>query len=97
MIGIVVGSDKDTENQTKGGQSVGGKVPSTCSVSSLPRAHSQESVDTLGGVSTKGDDLESAGMSNSFSHVLQKDAYLIFRSLCRLAMKPLPDGVPDPK
>lgn len=32
-----------------------------------------------------------------FSHILQKDAFLVFRSLCKLSMKPLPDGVPDPK
>lgn len=32
-----------------------------------------------------------------FSHVLQKDAFLVFRSLCKLSMKPLPDGAPDPK
>lgn len=32
-----------------------------------------------------------------FSHVLQKDAFLVFRSLCKLSMKPLPEGPPDPK
>ncbi|XP_062897468.1 brefeldin A-inhibited guanine nucleotide-exchange protein 2-like isoform X1 [Mobula hypostoma] len=32
-----------------------------------------------------------------FSHVLQKDAFLVFRSLCKLSMKPLSDGPPDPK
>ncbi|KAG5838550.1 hypothetical protein ANANG_G00224830 [Anguilla anguilla] len=32
-----------------------------------------------------------------FSHVLQKDAFLVFRSLCKLSMKPLADGPPDPK
>jgi brefeldin A-inhibited guanine nucleotide-exchange protein len=58
---------------------------------------SQDSVDTIGGTSSSGGDLEPIGTSNSFSHVLQKDAYLVFRSLCRLAMKPLPDGIPDPK
>ena len=29
--------------------------------------------------------------------VLQKDAFLVFRSLCKLSMKPLADGPPDPK
>ncbi|BFY99374.1 hypothetical protein BsWGS_02414 [Bradybaena similaris] len=33
----------------------------------------------------------------AFSHVLQKDAFLVFRSLCKLSMKPLGDGPPDPK
>jgi brefeldin A-inhibited guanine nucleotide-exchange protein len=32
-----------------------------------------------------------------FTHVLQKDAFLVFRALCKLSMKPLPDGQPDPK
>ncbi|XP_033116486.1 brefeldin A-inhibited guanine nucleotide-exchange protein 1-like [Anneissia japonica] len=37
------------------------------------------------------------GTVSPFSHVLQKDAFLIFRSLCKLSMKPLPDGPTDPK
>ncbi|XP_023318748.1 brefeldin A-inhibited guanine nucleotide-exchange protein 1 isoform X2 [Trichogramma pretiosum] len=32
-----------------------------------------------------------------FTHVLQKDAFLVFRALCKLSMKSLPDGPPDPK
>lgn len=39
----------------------------------------------------------SAAESAQFTHVLQKDAFLVFRSLCRLSMKPLPDSPPDPK
>ncbi|CAL1607164.1 unnamed protein product [Knipowitschia caucasica] len=35
--------------------------------------------------------------SSRFSHILQKDAFLVFRSLCKLSMKPLGDGPPDPK
>uniref|UniRef100_A0A8C5HP85 SEC7 domain-containing protein n=1 Tax=Gouania willdenowi TaxID=441366 RepID=A0A8C5HP85_GOUWI len=35
--------------------------------------------------------------SAKFSHILQKDAFLVFRSLCKLSMKPLSDGPPDPK
>ncbi|XP_059351895.1 brefeldin A-inhibited guanine nucleotide-exchange protein 2-like isoform X2 [Daphnia carinata] len=87
------------DTQSEGGQSNGGPTPSIVSVSSssLPRVPSQDSVDTIGGTSSSGGDLEPIGTSNSFSHVLQKDAYLVFRSLCRLAMKPLPDGIPDPK
>jgi brefeldin A-inhibited guanine nucleotide-exchange protein len=30
-------------------------------------------------------------------HLLRKDCFLVFRSLCKLSMKPLPDGPPDPK
>lgn len=33
----------------------------------------------------------------AFAHILQKDAFLVFRSLCKLSMKPLSDGPPDPK
>ncbi|KAK6188257.1 hypothetical protein SNE40_004474 [Patella caerulea] len=36
-------------------------------------------------------------MHGAFSHILQKDAFLVFRSLCKLSMKPLADGPPDPK
>lgn len=32
-----------------------------------------------------------------FTHVTQKDAFLVFRALCKLSMKPLPEGIPDPK
>uniref|UniRef100_A0A7N8Y5P8 ADP-ribosylation factor guanine nucleotide-exchange factor 2 (brefeldin A-inhibited) n=1 Tax=Mastacembelus armatus TaxID=205130 RepID=A0A7N8Y5P8_9TELE len=45
------------------------------------------------------DMLVSSGAHNTarFSHILQKDAFLVFRSLCKLSMKPLADGPPDPK
>ena len=33
----------------------------------------------------------------AFAHILQKDAFLVFRSLCKLSMKPLSDGPPEPK
>ncbi|XP_046858105.1 brefeldin A-inhibited guanine nucleotide-exchange protein 1-like isoform X5 [Xenia sp. Carnegie-2017] len=33
----------------------------------------------------------------SFSHITQKDAFLVFRSLCKLSMKPLAEGPLDPK
>ena len=32
-----------------------------------------------------------------FLHVTQKDAFLVFRSLCKLSMKPLSDVPLDPK
>ena len=37
------------------------------------------------------------GTAGVFAHILQKDAFLVFRSLCKLSMKPLGDGQPDPK
>ncbi|XP_071487051.1 brefeldin A-inhibited guanine nucleotide-exchange protein 1-like [Diadema antillarum] len=43
-----------------------------------------------------GDD-ELGDETEPFSHILQKDAFLVFRSLCKLSMKPLPDGQPDPR
>ncbi|XP_053280537.1 brefeldin A-inhibited guanine nucleotide-exchange protein 2 isoform X2 [Pleuronectes platessa] len=41
--------------------------------------------------------LQGANNAARFSHILQKDAFLVFRSLCKLSMKPLADGPPDPK
>ncbi|XP_060930165.1 brefeldin A-inhibited guanine nucleotide-exchange protein 2 isoform X3 [Limanda limanda] len=43
------------------------------------------------------DTLQGANNAARFSHILQKDAFLVFRSLCKLSMKPLADGPPDPK
>ena len=37
------------------------------------------------------------GLPGVFAHILQKDAFLVFRSLCKLSMKPLSEGPPDPK
>uniref|UniRef100_A0A8C1FJY4 ADP-ribosylation factor guanine nucleotide-exchange factor 2 (brefeldin A-inhibited) n=1 Tax=Cyprinus carpio carpio TaxID=630221 RepID=A0A8C1FJY4_CYPCA len=54
----------------------------------------------LGDSSVEGGDAESIQGSQTaarFSHILQKDAFLVFRSLCKLSMKPLADGPPDPK
>lgn len=58
--------------------------------SDLVRAQSLESVETHNS--------ENDGVVTSkFAHILQKDAFLVFRALCKLSMKPLPDGTPDPK
>uniref|UniRef100_A0A673M728 Brefeldin A-inhibited guanine nucleotide-exchange protein 2-like n=1 Tax=Sinocyclocheilus rhinocerous TaxID=307959 RepID=A0A673M728_9TELE len=54
----------------------------------------------LGDSSVEGGDAETIQGSQTaarFSHILQKDAFLVFRSLCKLSMKPLADGPPDPK
>ena len=32
-----------------------------------------------------------------YANIMQKDCFLVFRSLCKLSMKPLPEGYPDPK
>uniref|UniRef100_A0A8C4VX82 SEC7 domain-containing protein n=1 Tax=Gopherus evgoodei TaxID=1825980 RepID=A0A8C4VX82_9SAUR len=42
-------------------------------------------------------DVPGSQSAAKFSHILQKDAFLVFRSLCKLSMKPLGDGPPDPK
>lgn len=55
---------------------------------SITRVPSQESINMM----TEGD----AAMTAKLSHTLQKDAFLVFRSLCKLSMKPLPES-PDPK
>ncbi|GFY62356.1 brefeldin A-inhibited guanine nucleotide-exchange protein 1 [Trichonephila inaurata madagascariensis] len=54
------------------------------------RLPSQESLETE-------DAQNSEQPQPNFSHILQKDAFLVFRSLCKLSMKPLPEGQPDPK
>uniref|UniRef100_A0A131YT42 Brefeldin A-inhibited guanine nucleotide-exchange protein n=1 Tax=Rhipicephalus appendiculatus TaxID=34631 RepID=A0A131YT42_RHIAP len=69
-----------------------GDAPTSSSTTSstLPRAGSQESV-------AASCDGGSAAMQAHFAHVVQKDAFLVFRSLCKLSMKPLPEGQPDPR
>lgn len=66
--------------------SVASNAPHT--PTSITRVPSQESINIM----TEGD----AAMTAKLSHTLQKDAFLVFRSLCKLSMKPMPDS-PDPK
>lgn len=72
--------------EIKGADSVidSGSVKST-----IARVPSCESMDTQ----SEND----VTVTAKFAHVLQKDAFLVFRALCKLSMKPLPEGVPDPK
>ncbi|EAT34779.1 AAEL013012-PA, partial [Aedes aegypti] len=56
---------------------------------SIARVPSQESME----VTSENDSIVTA----KFTHILQKDAFLVFRALCKLSMKPLPEGHPDPK
>lgn len=58
-------------------------------VVSIARVPSQESME----VNSEIIDIVTA----KFTHILQKDAFLVFRALCKLSMKPLPEGTPDPK
>uniref|UniRef100_A0A672PL64 Brefeldin A-inhibited guanine nucleotide-exchange protein 1-like n=1 Tax=Sinocyclocheilus grahami TaxID=75366 RepID=A0A672PL64_SINGR len=59
----------------------------------------QEVVNTIAGAFLPQESLATTGPAPGakFSHILQKDAFLVFRSLCKLSMKPLSDGPPDPK
>ncbi|KAG8447080.1 hypothetical protein GDO86_014507 [Hymenochirus boettgeri] len=75
-------------------------------VNNLPPLNLPEIVQQANGIADDGqsvsstDNLESDSLQNSasrFSHILQKDAFLVFRSLCKLSMKPLGEGPPDPK
>lgn len=63
------------------------------SLSSAPRILSSESLEQSDSTSLANSD----GGTLRFTHITQKDAYLVFRSLCKLSMKILPDGHIDPK
>lgn len=69
---------------------------------SLPATSPTEEQHSLDQVPTDDNADETAAENDNmvtakFTHVLQKDAFLVFRALCKLSMKPLPDGTPDPK
>uniref|UniRef100_A0A4W6BS59 ARF guanine nucleotide exchange factor 2 n=1 Tax=Lates calcarifer TaxID=8187 RepID=A0A4W6BS59_LATCA len=70
-----------------------GKVK-ICSGESLPGLHFETDFVHL---SQDAEALQGPHNAARFSHILQKDAFLVFRSLCKLSMKPLADGPPDPK
>lgn len=55
----------------------------------IKRIPSQDSVE----VQSEND----VAVTAKFTHILQKDAFLVFRALCKLSMKPLPEGTPDPR
>ena len=82
-----------------------GEISSLSSHQGETNSQSSHSRSGSGYALNKLDD-ESEGIENSespdmpqgvFNHILQKDAFLVFRSLCKLSMKPLADGPPDPK
>ena len=87
-------------------------VPEVPTVNGLPPSTTTETpspiADELGDThSESGTEVEGSSSSTSvssqapgavkFSHVTQKDAFLVFRSLCKLSMKPLSDAPLDPK
>lgn len=79
-----------------------GIPPST--LTETPSPSSEELGDTHSESGTEAEGSSSSTSINSqpsgavkFSHVTQKDAFLVFRSLCKLSMKPLSDAPLDPK
>ncbi|KAI1295380.1 Brefeldin A-inhibited guanine nucleotide-exchange protein 1 [Halotydeus destructor] len=66
-------------------------IPSPGELSSAGRIPSNESIEN------SDSSVINDATPMSFTHVTQKDAFLVFRSLCKLSMKPLPDGQLDPK
>ena len=59
---------------------------------------SLETVNFAGSMeSLTGSEVGGEGTVPKFANIYQKDAFLIFRSLCKLSMKPLPEGPPDPR
>ncbi|XP_018336775.1 brefeldin A-inhibited guanine nucleotide-exchange protein 1 [Agrilus planipennis] len=65
--------------------------PIESEIPAVTRMPSQESVS----VDTQSEN--DTVVTAKFTHILQKDAFLVFRALCKLSMKPLPEGTPDPK
>ncbi|KAB0792741.1 hypothetical protein PPYR_14700 [Photinus pyralis] len=82
LVSSAIATVDEIKMQESGAKSEG-------SVKSLERVPSQESVDTH----SEND----SAVTAKFTHILQKDAFLVFRALCKLSMKPLPEGTPDPK
>ncbi|KAM6142771.1 LOW QUALITY PROTEIN: brefeldin A-inhibited guanine nucleotide-exchange protein 1 [Phoenicopterus ruber ruber] len=106
MVNIVVGDVEGTAESAGGDGTIvtledgsdrniqANGIPGTLSVAYTPSLPD--------GLSVSYDTQESGNSSGptpgaKFSHILQKDAFLVFRSLCKLSMKPLSDGPPDPK
>jgi len=69
------------------------KVASVSSISNDGSISEQQQSNENNEISSENENIAAA----KFTHVLQKDAFLVFRALCKLSMKPLPEGQPDPK
>jgi brefeldin A-inhibited guanine nucleotide-exchange protein len=63
----------------------------------LKSAQSSESLNELNDLGSSGPTGDYNLDQLGFSHVRQKDAYLVFRLLCKLSQHPLPEGNVDPK
>ena len=90
IVDNVISSEDNNANEGEiDSKSIGSISNHTSNDNSIPRVPSQESME----VTSENDNIVTA----KFTHILQKDAFLVFRALCKLSMKPLPDGQPDPK
>lgn len=78
------------------------QIPSTPTETSSPMSddlgdtHSESGAEVEGSASSTSLNSQGGG-AVKFSHITQKDAFLVFRSLCKLSMKPLSDAPLDPK
>uniref|UniRef100_A0A8B9THC2 ADP ribosylation factor guanine nucleotide exchange factor 1 n=1 Tax=Anas platyrhynchos TaxID=8839 RepID=A0A8B9THC2_ANAPL len=97
MVNIVAGDIEGTAESASGDGTIANGIPGTpISVAYTPSLPDDR-------LSVSSNDTQESGNSSGptpgakFSHILQKDAFLVFRSLCKLSMKPLSDGPPDPK
>lgn len=81
---ITVETSRQKDDKIIDNISIGGDSSTT-----IARIPSQESVE----IQSENDSVVTA----KFTHIYQKDAFLVFRALCKLSMKPLPEGTPDPK
>ena len=81
---------------------VNGLPPPTPTETSSPMSdelgdtHSESGTEAEGSSSNTSVNSQGPG-AVKFSHITQKDAFLVFRSLCKLSMKPLSDAPLDPK
>ena len=95
-------SNGEVSNSTPQVPAVNGLPPSTPTETSSPISdelgdtHSESGTEAEGSSSSTSVNSQSSG-AVKFSHVTQKDAFLVFRSLCKLSMKPLSDAPLDPK
>ncbi|XP_053209714.1 brefeldin A-inhibited guanine nucleotide-exchange protein 1-like [Panonychus citri] len=101
MVDYVVSSETTDSKQSNKTDRSSGSFNSSSSSSNhvtsnnlnhrIPSSDSLETADTTSLANSDG------GSGLKFTHVTQKDAYLVFRSLCKLSMKVLPEGHLDPK
>lgn len=106
MLSSVVGDDESVLNKCTARTTEDGSDGDAIHANGIPgtpisMAYTPSLPDDRLSISSN-DTQESGNTSGSapgakFSHILQKDAFLVFRSLCKLSMKPLSDGPPDPK